>query len=120
MKITETNEICMRNKNVNWDEIVRNGYQKIRRYTHWWSYNSKNAKMSVVIGAISRITVHSSSQKQLVQSVVKLFVELRLLMYPWRFFYSVLEKLRRRNNLAPQSSWNRLKRIVEICEVLVS
>jgi hypothetical protein len=89
-------KMLMRYKNVNWNYICENGKQKIRRYMHWKSYTSRKVKSSTILGAMSRILVHSSTERNARESLVKLFMEFSMLEYPFSFIKRcVMKKMRK-------------------------
>lgn len=108
MMISETNDVIMRYKNVNWKNIMKNGRQKIKRYVHWKSFTAKSVKRATVIGALNRIMIHSSSDRLLIQSVFKLFMELNLLEYPWNFLKKTVQRMKGRDSL-----WSKVCRGVD-------
>ena len=96
LHINKFGYIYMRYKNKNWKMLYAMGTQKIKRYVHWNSYTCKRIKCSILMGAISRIVVHSTCHGLLMHSLLKLFLELNALSYPWSFFLMILWKMRRK------------------------
>ena len=86
----DKNEIDMKYKNKNWMTLGKEFYQKFQRYTHWKSYSPGKVKRSIVFGAISRIMLHSTKKYHFIQSIIKLFLGLSFLSYPWNFLKKIM------------------------------
>lgn len=106
----------MKHKNVNWSSLVSYSRQKIRRYVHWYSHTSGKHKRAVIIGTMKRIAVHSSSVNFIMESMMKLFFELRVLEYPWNFIRKVIDRLCNSNAFPWMKIKNVCSLLVDVCK----
>ena len=110
IKIDDT-ELIMKHKNINWVNLRCFGKQKIKRFIHWFSFTSNRIKRSIVLGALSRILVHSSSDYWILQSVMKLFFELYTLKYPFTFLRRTINMIRFKRK-EKENIWKRLDEVL--------
>jgi hypothetical protein len=112
IKIDDNNELIMKHKNINWANVRHYGKQKIKRFIHWSSFTSNRIKKSIVLGALNRILVHSSSEYWIIQSIMKLFFELYNLKYPFTFLRRIINTIRNKRK-ERESLWNKLDEIFQ-------
>ena len=118
ISISNSDVFLMQIKNKNWESVLNDNSQKIKRYVHWKSYSPSQIKRSIIFGAINRIVIHSSSDCFIFYSVMKLFFELRLLQYPWRIMKGVIYCLmRKKEPLLPV--WNKILDSIQIIKDLL-
>ena len=111
LKVDCIGRLDMSCKNVNWNKVVNERKQKVVRFVHWFSYNSRQVKRAVIIGAIHRIVVNSSSIYNMIQAIFKFIVELRLLEYPWKVILSVIDQCEKKKQHL-HTLWYHLRTLV--------
>ena len=114
LKIDCFGRLDMSSKNVNWKHVLNERNQKIVRFVHWFSYNSKQVKRAVICGAVHRIIVNSSCVYNMIEAMFKLFMELRILKYPWSVICSVIVSCKRKKGHL-SLLWNQIETLIEWC-----
>ena len=89
----EEDSVMMCHKNKNWPLIREKNEQIIKRFVIWNSFCSRHIKRGIVIGALFRILVNSSSEFIAANSMLKILLEFNAIGYPWNFIIRILKFL---------------------------